>query len=103
MSDLQRFIERYEIHDLQEAKDYLCNNVLRNRLEEICQTALEVVSDDPYLVFGSPDDMKLKSSMTLFEAAEPENKLFGRVLEKYFHGERDQRTLEILASQEKSI
>ena len=54
----------------------------------------EVVSDDPYLVFGSPDDMKLKSSMTLFEAAEPENKLFGRVLEKYFHGERDQRTLE---------
>ena len=63
----------------------------------------EVVSDDPYLVFGSPDDMKLKSSMTLFEAAEPENKLFGRVLEKYFHGERDQRTLEILATQEKSI
>ena len=62
-----------------------------------------VVSDDPYLVFGSPDDMKLKSSMTLFEAAEPENKLFGRVLEKYFHGERAQRTLEILASQEKSI
>ena len=63
----------------------------------------EVVSDDPYLVFGSPDDMKLKSSMTLFEAAEPDNKLFGRVLEKYFHWERDQRTLEILASQEKSI
>lgn len=95
--------KQYEIHNLQEARDYLGNEILRSRLEEICQAALEVDSDDPFLVFGSPDDRKLKSSMTLFEAAEPENKLFGRVLEKYFHGERDERTLEILASQEKSI
>lgn len=92
--------KRYEIRDLQEAKEYLRNDILRNRLEEICRAALEAESNDAYLVFGSPDDLKLRSSMTLFEAAEPENELFKKVLEKYFQGKRDMRTLKILKTQE---
>lgn len=90
----------YAIQDLQEARDYLQHEVLGARLEEICRAALEVDSDDAFQVFGSPDDMKLRSSMTLFEAAAPENPLFGQVLDKYFGGERDNRTLAILAEQE---
>ena len=90
----------YAIQDLQEARDYLQHEVLGARLGEICRAALEADSDDAFQVFGSPDDMKLRSSMTLFEAAAPENPLFGQVLDKYFGGERDSRTLAILAEQE---
>lgn len=93
--------KKYEIRNLQEARDYLKNEILGSRLEEICRAALEVSSNDPNLVFGFPDNMKLKSSMTLFEAAAPENRIFSQVLEKYFGGERDRLTLAILSSQEK--
>lgn len=91
--------QKYAIKDIQEAKDYLQNPTLRSRLEEICQAALEVESDDPSEVFGYPDDLKLRSSMTLFEAAAPGNEIFGKVLDKYFHGRRDQLTLGILRAQ----
>lgn len=86
----------YAIKDLQEAKDYLNNEILSNRLEQICKALLELDCNDAYKIFGSPDDMKLKSSMTLFEIAAPENKIFKRVLDKYFNGERDQKTLKLL-------
>lgn len=86
----------YAIKDLQEAKDYLNNEILSNRLEQICKALLELDCNDAYKIFGSPDDMKLKSSMTLFEIAAPENKIFKRVLDKYFNGERDQKTIELL-------
>ena len=88
----------YAIKDLQEAKDYLNNEVLSNRLEQICKALLDLDCNDAYKIFGSPDDMKLKSSMTLFEIAAPENKIFKRVLDKYFNGERDQKTIEIISS-----
>lgn len=88
----------YAIKDLQEAKDYLNNEILSNRLEQICKALLELDCNDAYKIFGSPDDMKLKSSMTLFEIAAPENKIFKRVLDKYFNGERDQKTIEIISS-----
>lgn len=88
----------YAIKDLQEAKDYLNNEILSNRLEQICKALLELDCNDAYKIFGSPDDMKLKSSMTLFEMAAPENKIFKRVLDKYFNGERDQKTIEIISS-----
>lgn len=86
----------YAIKDLQEAKDYLNNDILSNRLEQVCKALLELDCNDAYKIFGSPDDMKLKSSMTLFEIAAPENKIFKRVLDKYFNGERDQKTLKLL-------
>ena len=88
---------RYAIANLQEAKEYLQDKVLGRRLEEICRAALEVESNDPLEVFGYPDNLKLRSSMTLFEAAAPDNKLFGKVLDKYFNGDRDTLTLNILA------
>ena len=88
----------YAIKDLQEAKDYLNNEILSNRLEQICKALLDLDCNDAYKIFGSPDDMKLKSSMTLFEIAAPENKIFKRVLDKYFNGERDQKTIEIISS-----
>lgn len=86
----------YAIKDLQEAKDYLNNDILSNRLEQICKALLDLDCNDVYKIFGSLDDMKLKSSMTLFEIAAPENKIFKRVLDKYFNGERDQKTLKLL-------
>ena len=88
----------YAIKDLQEAKDYLNNDILSNRLEQVCKALLELDCNDAYKIFGSPDDMKLKSSMTLFEIAAPENKIFKRVLDKYFNGERDQKTVKIISS-----
>ena len=91
----------YAIKDLQEAKDYLNNEVLSNRLEQICKALLELDCNDAYKIFGSPDDMKLKSSMTLFEIAAPDNKIFKRVLDKYFNGERDQKTVKIISSMQK--
>ena len=88
----------YAIKDLQEAKDYLNNEILSNRLEQICKALLDLDCNDAYKIFGFPDDMKLKSSMTLFEIAAPDNKIFKRVLDKYFNGERDQKTIEIISS-----
>lgn len=93
----------YAIANLQEAKDYLQDKILGSRLEEICRAALEVVSNDPLEVFGYPDNLKLRSSMTLFEAAAPDNELFGKVLDKYFNGDRDTLTLNILAEQAEGI
>ena len=91
----------YAIKDLQEARDYLNNEILSNRLEQVCKALLDLDCNDAYKIFGSPDDMKLKSSMTLFEIAAPENKIFKRVLDKYFNGERDQKTIEIISSMQK--
>ena len=89
----------YAIKDMEEAKEYLKNEVLRRRLLEISQALLETESDDAAYVMGWPDDMKLKSSMTLFLLAEPECETFQKVLDKFFHGETDQKTEEILTGQ----
>ncbi len=94
---------RYAISNLQEAKEYLQDEILGSRLEEISRAALEVESNDPLEVFEYPDNLKLRSSMTLFEAAAPDNELFGKVLDKYFNGDRDTLTLNILAKQAEGI
>ena len=87
----------YAIRDLDEAKASLQEPVLRHRLLEISKALLELKTGDASQVMGWPDDLKLKSSMTLFDAAEPECGVFQSVLDQYFHGEKDQKTLEILA------
>lgn len=92
----------YAIRDMEEAKGYLRNDVLRSRLLEISQALLETESDDAAYVMGWPDDRKLKSSMTLFLLAEPDCKAFQKVLDKFFQGKLDQRTVDILAEQKKS-
>ena len=87
--------EFYAIRDLGEAKAYLADPVLRERLLEISGALLELDSSDPSAVMGYPDDLKLKSSMTLFELAEPDCPVFPAVLEKYYGGERDWRTIRL--------
>lgn len=87
----------YGITDLQEAQDYINDPLLGARLVEISEALLALDTNDAYRVFGCPDNMKLKSSMTLFAIAAPELKVFQKVLDKYFGGERDKRTIELLA------
>ena len=88
----------YAIRDLDEAKAYLQHPVLRRRLLEISGALLELNTNNASRVFGWPDDMKLRSSMTLFAEAEPECDVFRKVLDQYFHGQKDENTLSILAS-----
>lgn len=86
----------YGIRDLEQAKDYMVHPVLGPRLVEISQALLGLDCSDPSAVMGYPDDLKLCSSMTLFELAAPEEPVFGQVLDKFYGGRRDQRTLDIL-------
>ena len=86
----------YAIADLGEAKAYLADPVLKAHLEEISRALLELDSSDPSEVMGYPDDLKLCSSMTLFEAADPDSDIYPAVLEKFFNGRRDNSTLRIL-------
>ena len=86
----------YGIRDLQEARDYMAHPLLGPRLLEISEALLELETDNPSAVMGYPDDLKLCSCMTLFELAAPEQPVFARVLEKYYAGRRDQRTLTLL-------
>ena len=86
----------YAISGLSEAREYLDNPVLKERLIEISRALIELPEYDPIKVMGYPDNLKLCSSMTLFEAAEPENGIFSSVLDKFFDGVRDERTLRIL-------
>lgn len=88
----------YAIRDLGEAKAYLQHPILRERLLEISNALLELDSHNASAVFGWPDDMKLRSSMTLFAQAEPSCDVFQRVLDQYFNGKMDENTLSILAS-----
>ena len=71
----------YGIKDLDEAKAYLSEPTLRTRLIEISEALLSLRMNDPETVMGHPDDLKLRSSMTLFSAADPEERVFGQVLE----------------------
>ncbi|GAB3294134.1 DUF1810 domain-containing protein [Hymenobacter tenuis] len=87
----------YAIQDVHEAEEYLNHPLLGNRLLQICQELLALPTSDAHRIFGSPDDMKLKSSMTLFAAA-GNNPIFQQVLDKFFNGAKDARTLQLLKS-----
>ena len=89
----------YAIRDLDEARAYLGNELLRVRLEEISSELLKLEAGDAVKIMGSPDNLKLRSCMTLFLKAEPGNRIFASVLDKFFDGEEDSRTVEILRSQ----
>ena len=88
--------KRYEIVNLEEAKAYIENEYLRNNLMEISQALLDCGNDDIGEIMGFPDNLKLCSCMTLFEVAAPEIKVCGKVLDKFFDGHRDKRTLELV-------
>ena len=86
----------YGIGSLAEAAAYAGHPVLGPRLEECTQLVLAVRGRTIESILGSPDDLKFRSSMTLFHRAAPENPLFLAVLEKYFGGKPDPLTLELL-------
>ncbi len=87
----------YGIKNIEEARAYLLHPVLGTRLVEISEALLNLQENDPAVVMGgSPDDMKLQSSMTLFAAVSDDNSVFHRVLDKFFDGKKDSKTLEIL-------
>ncbi len=88
----------YGITGIGEARDYLAHPVLGSRLRQIAQALMELETDDAHAVFGSPDDLKLRSSMTLFDLVEP-GSVFASVLDKYYGGRRDNRTLSLLKDQ----
>ncbi|WP_294158510.1 DUF1810 domain-containing protein [uncultured Selenomonas sp.] len=88
--------EYYGISGMEEAKAYLENPVLCGRLVEISEALLGLESNDADDVMGFPDNLKLRSSMTLFALAEPECKVFQKVLDKFFDGAMDERTVELL-------
>ena len=88
--------KKYEIQDLQEAELYLSHEVLGKRLVEICEVLLEIEGLSASQIFGSPDDMKLKSCMTLFSLLKNTNSIFEKVLNKYFEGKKDSKTLKML-------
>jgi uncharacterized protein (DUF1810 family) len=87
---------RYAIGSLEEAKAYLAHAVLGARLREISEIVLGIEGRTVEEIFGWPDDVKLRSSMTLFAAASGDEAVFVGVLEKYFGGERDAKTVEML-------
>ena len=86
----------YSIRDLEEAREYYAHPVLGQRLREISGALLDLRGSDPVAVFGGIDSMKLKSSMTLFAVAAPDDPIFQQVLDKYYGGEQDALTLRIL-------
>jgi uncharacterized protein (DUF1810 family) len=83
----------YAIKSIDEARQYLQHPILGNRLVECAKVVCSIVGRSVTDVFGHPDDLKLKSSMTLFDAVAESNSVFASVLEKYFGGERDTQTL----------
>jgi uncharacterized protein (DUF1810 family) len=87
--------QRYAIRSIEEARAYLEHATLGPRLREVCGIVNAIKGKSAYQVFGSPDDMKLRSSMTLFAKATEENGVFVEVIRKYFGGELDSRTLEL--------
>jgi len=86
----------YAIKSAEEARQYLEYRELGENLRKYVQALLNLEGPSASAIFGSPDDMKLKSSMTLFASVQSEETMFARVLDTYFQGERDSRTLNLL-------
>ena len=86
----------FSIASLDEARAYLKHPILGARLREITTELLKKSTDNPEEIFGGIDSIKLRSSMTLFECADPDCAVFGQVLDKYFKGKRDKKTLDLL-------
>ncbi len=88
--------KKYSIKSVAEAKAYLAHPVLGPRLIECCEAALKIEGRSAHTIFGSPDDLKLKSCATLFAQISPRGSVFHRLLDKYFEGDRDQKTLRLM-------
>ena len=90
-----RMSEFYGIEDWDEAEDFLLNYTLNDRIHEISEALLQHQGISVNKIFGGIDAMKVRSSMTLFDSLSP-NDVFAKVLDAFFEGKRDERTLELL-------
>jgi uncharacterized protein (DUF1810 family) len=88
----------YAIASLTEAEAYLRHELLGPRLVACAEAALAVEGRSAREIFGSPDDLKLRSSATLFAQVSPQGSVFHRLLDKYFGGEPDEATLRLVGA-----
>jgi uncharacterized protein (DUF1810 family) len=89
---------RYSIKSLPEARAYLEHPVLGTRLLECAETVVSLESRSATDIFGSPDDLKLRSCGTLFATVSPPGSVFDRLLGKYYQGKPDAKTLRLLGA-----
>jgi uncharacterized protein (DUF1810 family) len=83
----------YAIRSLKEAEAYIQHQIVGARLRECAALVNQLEGSSVHDIFGSPDDMKFHSSMTLFAQATMDNEIFQAALQKYFAGQPDQQTL----------
>jgi uncharacterized protein (DUF1810 family) len=86
----------YAIRSLEEARAYLAHPTLGPRLVRCAEVVVSLEGESATEIFGSPDDLKLRSSATLFAAVSPAGSVFHRLLDKYYQGARDGRSLQLL-------
>lgn len=92
----------YAIKSTEEAREYLDHPVLGARLLECAETVLAIEGRSVSEIFGSPDDVKLRSSMTLFASISEPGSVFALVLDKFFNGHRDHKTLNLMETMTKN-
>ncbi len=88
--------KKYAIKSLDEAKAYVAHPLLGKRLQECIELVLDIDGKSANAIFGYPDDLKFKSSMTLFLVAAPHIDLFQRAINKYYDGHQDRLTIKLL-------
>ena len=90
----------YAIKSLAEAEAYLRHPILGPRLLECAEAAAAIEGRSAFEIFGTPDDMKLRSCATLFASISPAGSVFDRLLDKFFGGEHDPKTLRLIGRSE---
>lgn len=90
--------KHYGIEDFEEAKMFLEHPLLGARLREISNALINLSTNNPYSVMGDIDGLKLQSSMTLFAEIEACDSVFTKVLDKYYNGNKDPKTIKLLYS-----
>jgi uncharacterized protein (DUF1810 family) len=94
--------QHYAIRDLDQAKRYLADSILGQRLRQVVRLLIDQTGKSAFEILGSPDDLKLRSCLTLFREAastDSDRALFGKALDQFYCGEPDSRTLELLRSE----
>ena len=86
----------YSIKDINEAKAYLENDILRERLNMLVEILLNLKTTDAVKIFGFPDNLKFWSSMTLFNQTDPQELLYKKALDKFFQGRLELATVRML-------
>ncbi|WP_454855839.1 DUF1810 domain-containing protein [Rhizobium binxianense] len=90
--------EKYAIRSAEEAAAYLADPILGSRLIRCVEAVLSIDGRSAHDIFGSPDDLKLCSSMTLFAAVSDHGSPFHKVIERFCQGRFDERTIEMLSA-----